>query len=118
MLCLPRIPRHQRSRTIRSRTALSRDSFFPSVPHLSSSVKTRFILMAGACVIAAALFTACETDEGRVRQGIHDPIERHKKHSWTWPFKKSRDSAPRPPRPTSGESDLPQYQPMDTVEPG
>ena len=82
------------------------------------------LLFSASLLLSACLFQGCETDDGgRMRMGIQDPIERHKKRSWKWPFQREEKVRPAKYRPPTENSTLPEYQPMeyqtlDVVEPG
>lgn len=70
-------------------------------------------LFSSSLLLTVSLFTACESDGGRMQLGIQDPIERHPKKSWTWPFGGSRKSAPAPRRAPNEDAFQPAYQPLE-----
>ena len=68
-------------------------------------------------LLVLGLGPGCETEGGRPRQGIHDPIERHSQKSWHWPFGSPRDSHLAPHRATDDPGGSPEDQPRDGTEP-
>lgn len=67
-------------------------------------------LYSASLILTACLLTGCESDGGRMRQGIQDPINVHEKHSWKiWPFRDSRDPKTKLPPATEGVGSLPEY---------
>lgn len=94
-------------------------------------MKTYFLT--ASLILSTCFLTGCESDVaadgGRMRMGIHDPIERHKNRRWKWPFQRDdrfRASKPRPPAEQAepggllpGEGGLPpEYQTYEGLEPG
>ena len=76
------------------------------------------MLVVTALWVVAASFTAgCESDGGRVRQGIHDPIERHQRSFWSWPFRDRREPKPAPPKAPDENDFAPQIPPLEGVPP-
>lgn len=65
-------------------------------------------------LLTVCLLQGCGTDDGRVRQGIHDPIQRHQQRGFRmWPFHDNHEpKAPKPPPPVS-EPSYPEYQPLE-----
>ena len=58
------------------------------------------LIYSASLLLAASFLAGCETEEsGRMRQGIQDPIERHPRSVWHWPFfHGSHESKPTPVR--------------------
>lgn len=48
-----------------------------------------------------------------MRMGIQDPIERHKKRAWKWPFQREEKSLPPKYRPPANDGTLPEYPPNE-----